>query len=146
MRLVKSLFMLLMLVTFSTGFGYSTTDLKQNSKTEIVGIDLVKAIAVSSVEVVTFDCNSLYSETIFISDKNITAIVTKPDCETYYAIIKDVGWRYSSRYNKQLVNKEKLLSLKYLYHKNKNQLKTNRIRDDNTFNNSLPFYITNRAI
>jgi len=51
MRLFKALFMLLMLVTFSTGFGKTTADLKQNSTAEFV-INGLSIVAFNSVNVV----------------------------------------------------------------------------------------------
>lgn len=130
MRFVKSLLMLLMLVTFSTGFGKSTTDLKQNSKTEIVAFDIVKDVTFYTVEVETkivtglISTNALSSESYYV---------------TFNAIVTDVGWRNSNKQHKQLANKENVMSLKDLYHKNK--LKTNRICQSSQFSNSFTFLI-----
>lgn len=57
MRLFKALFMLLMLVTFSTGFGKTTADLKQNSTTELVNGSSI--VTVSPVNVVLTKTNIL---------------------------------------------------------------------------------------
>lgn len=133
MRFVKSLLMLLMLVTFSTGFGKSTTDLKQNSKTEIVAFDIVKDLTFYSVEVET------KMVTGFISNN---AESSESYCVTFNAIVTDVGWRNSKGQHKQLAYKENVMSLKDLYHKNRNKLKTNRICQSSPFTNSLNFLNT----
>jgi len=135
-------FIMLTLVTFMTGFGNTTADLKQNSKTEFVAFDMVKDAPTLSANVVDFDF--VQNDLISFSGCNSTAIDFKPNCATFNAIVTDVGWRYSQRNYKQLATNEKVMSLKDLYYKNKNQLKTNRIREDNPFSNSLPFYISNR--
>ena len=133
MRFVKSLLMLLMLVTFSTGFGKSTTDLKQNSKTEIVAFDIVKDVTFYSVDV----------ETKIVSDLISTnALSYESYSLTFNAIVTDVGWRNSKGQHKELAYKENVMSLKDLYHKNKNKLKTNRICQSSPFSNSLTFLIT----
>jgi hypothetical protein len=132
MRFVKSLLMLLMLVTFSTGFGKSTTDLKQNSKTEIVAFDIVKDVTFYTVEVETKIVTGLIST---------NALSSESYCVTFNAIVTDVGWRNSNKQHKQLANKENVMSLKDLYHKNKNKLKTNRICQSSQFSNSLTFLI-----
>jgi hypothetical protein len=122
-----------MLVTFSTGFGKSTTDLKQNSKTEFVAFDIVKDVTFNSVDV----------ETKIVSDLISTNVASSESyCVTFNAIVTDVGWRNSNRQHKQLVNKENVMSLRDLYHKNKNKLKTNRICQSSPFSNSLTFLIT----
>ena len=133
MRFVKSLLMLLMLVTFSTGFGKSTTDLKQNSKTEIVAFDIVKDVTFYTVDVETKIVTGLIST---------NALSSESYCVTFNAIVTDVGWRNSKGQHKQLVYKENVMSLKDLYHKNKNKLKTNRICQSGPFSNSLTFLIT----
>ncbi len=138
MKQFRVLFIMLTLVTFMTGFGATTSDLSKNSKTEFVSFE--KATAVDFVSVVNYDF-VLNDFTIF-SDTTITAIDFETNCATLNTVITDVGWRYDKRY-KQLANKEKVMSLKDLYHKNKNQLKQNRIREDNPFKNSTPFYIRN---
>lgn len=138
MKQFRVLLMLLMLVTFSTGFGKTTADLKQNSKTELVVFDMVKDYATISVNVVSFDFVNSASKQ---SSGYTTVKGVKTNYENFEAIITDVGWQYSQRNYKQLATSEKVMSFKDLYHKNK--LKTNRIRDDNTFINSLPFTITN---
>ena len=132
MRFVKSLLMLLMLVTFSTGFGKSTTDLKQNSKTEIVAFDFVKDVTFNSVNV----------ETKIVSDLISTNVASSESyCVTFNAIVTDVGWRNSKGQHKHLAYKENVMSLKDLYHKNKNKLKTNRICQSSQFSNPLTFLI-----
>ena len=133
MRFVKSLLMLLMLVTFSTGFGKSTTDLKQNSKTEIVAFDIVKDVTFYTVDVETKIVTGLIST---------NALSSESYSVTVNAIVTDVGWRNSKGQHKQLVYKENVMSLKDLYHKNKNKLKTNRICQSSPFSNSLTFLIT----
>lgn len=127
MRFVKSLLMLLMLVTFSTGFGETTADLKQNSKTEFVAFDCIKAVTITSVSVV--------DQTMFVVPKN--------DCVTLYALIRDVGWQ-SKANHKQLAYKEKVMLTKDLYHKNQNQIKTNRIRKPNLFYNPETIFMIHR--
>jgi hypothetical protein len=134
-------FIMLTLVTFMTGFGNTTADLKQNSKTEFVAFDLVKA-PMTFVNVVNVDF--VANDSISFSGTTTAVDMVKPNCVTFNSIVTDVGWRYSQRNYKQLANTEKVMSFKDLYHKNKNQLKTNRIREDNPFSNSLPFYISNR--
>lgn len=117
-----------------TGFGATTSDLSKNSKIEFVSFE--KATTVDFVSVVNYDF--VLNDFKNFSDTNITAIDFETNCATLNAVITDVGWRYDKRY-KQLANKEKVMSLKDLYHKNKNQLKQNRIREDNPFTNSTPF-------
>lgn len=142
MKQFRVLFIMLTLVTFMTGFGNTTADLKQNSKTECVAFDMVKDAPTFSANVVDFDF--VQNDSISFSGCNSTAVdMVKPNCVTFNAIVTDVGWRYSQRNYKQLAHTEKVMSLKDLYHKNKNQLKTNRIRQDNPFSNSTPFYISN---
>lgn len=144
MKQFRVLFIMLTLVTFMTGFGKTTADLKQNSKTEYVAFDMVKDAPMTSVNVVSFDF--VANDSIHFSDINITAVdMVKPNCLTFNAIVTDVGWRYSQRNYKQLANTEKVMSLKDLYHKNKNQLKTNRIREDNPFINSMQFQINRNS-
>lgn len=126
-----------------TGFGKTTADLKQNSKTEYVAFDMVKDAPMTSVNVVSFDF--VANDSIYFSGFNSTAVDFKPNCATFNAIVTDVGWRYNQRNYKQLANTEKVMSLKDLYHKNKNQLKTNRIRQDNPFSNSMPFQINRNS-
>ena len=143
MKQFRVLFIMLTLVTFMTGFGKTTSDLKQNSKTEFVAFDVVKDAPTFSANVVIYDF--VANDSISFSGCNATAVDTvKPNCATFNAIATDVGWRNSQRNYKQLANTEKVMSLKDLYHKNKNQLKTNRIRQDNLFSNSLPFCLTYR--
>jgi len=141
MKQFRVLFIMLTLVTFMTGFGKTTADLKQNSKTEFVAFDMVKA-PMTFVNVVNVDF--VTNDSILFSGTS-TAIDLKSNYLTFNAIVTDVGWRYSQSNYKQLANKEKVMSLKDLYHKNKNQLKTNRIREDNPFSNSFPFYINRNS-
>lgn len=144
MKQFRVLFIMLTLVTFMTGFGKTTADLKQNSKTEYVAFDIVKDAPMTSVNVVIFDF--VANDSISFSGFNATAFdMVKPNCVTFNAIVTDVGWRYSQRNYKQLANTEKVMSLKDLYHKNKNQLKTNRIREDYPFSNSMPFQINRNS-
>lgn len=91
MRFVKSLLMLLMLVTFSTGFGKSTTDLKQNSKTEIVAFDIVKDVTFYSVDVETKIVTGLISTNVLSSESY---------CVTTNSAIDDVGWTSQLHYKK----------------------------------------------
>lgn len=105
MRLLKSLLMLLMLVTFSTGFGKTTTDLKQNSKTEFVTADLfsLNNDFVTVVPIASHDALIVTSSvaTLIVQDKNIKL--------NNFAIITDVGWRKSQRQFKEIAYNEKLL-------------------------------------
>lgn len=133
MRFVKSLLMLLMLVTFSTGFGKSTTDLKQNSKTEIVAFDFVKDVTFNSVNVETKIVRDLISTNSASSESY---------CVTFNAIVTDVGWRNSNKQHKQLANKENVMSLRDLYHKNKNKLRINLIEISRFQSDSISFLIT----
>lgn len=142
MKQFRVLFIMLTLVTFMTGFGNTTADLKQNSKTEYVAFDMVKDAPTFSANVVDFDF--VQNDSISFSGNATAVDMVKTNCLTFNAIVTDVGWQYSQRNYKQLANTEKVMSLKDLYHKNKNQLKTNRIREDNPFSNSIPFYISNR--
>lgn len=136
MRFVKSLLMLLMLVTFSTGFGKSTTDLKQNSKTEIVAFDFVKDVTFNSVNVETKIVRDLISTNSASSESF---------CVTFNAIVTDVGWRNSNKQHKQLANKENVMSLKDLYHKNKNKLRINLIEISRFQSDSISFLITRKS-
>lgn len=108
MRLFRSLLMLLMLVTFSTGFGKTTTDLKQNSKPEFTVSDFSKVVADDFVNVVSFELtskevNSLFTASILLYQK--PRIFIKHPKEP----VLDVGWSGSRINVKEIPYKEKLL-------------------------------------
>lgn len=99
MRFFKSVFMLLTLVTFSTGFGKTTTDLTKNSKTECVAFDIVKDPADSSVYVATFvSVDLVYNHStkdFFVKPISfVQSLYDNPDL-----FIKDVGWFSDNKRN-----------------------------------------------
>lgn len=109
MRFVKSLLMLLMLVTFSTGFGKTTADLKQSSKTECIAtFGQADFVAFDFASVVDF--NAAHWDAIFLPvlSKNDLAVekVFKPN---HFAIIMDVGWESTRQQYRTIHYREKLL-------------------------------------
>lgn len=127
--------MLSMLVTFSTGFGKSTTDLKQKSKTEIIAFDIVKSVVINSVIVDTKIVNDVNSfQTLDIENNSSTLLNT----------VLDVGWRKKTINQKKFPHFENVMSIKELYHINKNKLRTNPKQISSQFDNSILFKISIR--
>ena len=133
MKQFKVLFTLLMLVTFSAGFGKTTADLKQNSKTEFVTVDSISDTTINFVSVdksASNDAIVLVSSDVtqFVQDKNF-----KP---SYFAIITDVGWRINQTKFKAIAYNEKLLencSLKIKLTKVEKRIRENPFKNDLVF-------------
>lgn len=143
MKQFKVVLMLLMLVTFSTGFGKTTADLTKNSKTELVQRDLFATVAVDFVSVVPFE-SMVVKPTLFISNEvvNQTLFIQDNFKTNHLAIIRDVGWRNSRINYKQLAYKEKMLDSLKNQSKNKLVKLEPRIQD-NPFSNSISIPIYN---
>ncbi|WP_264548029.1 hypothetical protein [Flavobacterium sp. N2820] len=138
MRFVRSLLMLLMLVTFSTGFGSTTTDLKQNSKDKHV-VTAFKVVAPEFVSVVSFESSVLITEN-YASTESTNFVTKKVFNPNIVAVISDVGWRNYQERNKDIPYKEKLID-NYNYKNKLNKVvPEHRIRD-NPFDNSPTFLI-----
>lgn len=136
MRFVRSLFMLLMLVTFSTGFGSTTTDLKQDSKDKHV-VTAFKVVAPEFVSVVSFENSVLITEN-YASTESTNFVTKKVFNPNIIAVISDVGWRNYQGRNKDIPYKEKLID-NYNYKNKLNKVaQEHRIRD-NPFDNSQSF-------
>jgi hypothetical protein len=131
MKQFRVLFIMLMLVAFMTGFGKSTADLKQNSKTEFVAFDIVKEVPLQSVNVETKIVREFESTNIECSQSNFL---------TFNAIITDVGWRNYQGRNKVIPFKEKLIDNSNYKNKLHKVVQEHRIRD-NPFDNTPTFLI-----
>lgn len=125
MRFVKSLLMLLMLVTFSTGFGKTTTDLKQNSKTELSPFTF--SASHDFVTVVLFTAVS-NDATLFRSSEATLFIVKDYHSHDDLAIITDVGWQSFQKHYKEIPYSEKLLENYNLHFKSKLLSNINSVR------------------
>ena len=108
MRFVRSLLMLLMLVTFSTGFGSTTADLKQDSKDKHVVTTFLKVVAPEFVSVVSFESSVLSTEN-YASTESTNFVTKKVFNPNIVAVISDVGWRNYQGRNKDIPYKEKLI-------------------------------------
>lgn len=129
MKQFRVLFIMLMLVAFMTGFGKSTADLKQNSKTEFVAFDIVKDVTLQTVNVERKIVRDFIATNIDCSQSNFL---------TLNAIITDVGWRNYQGRNKDIPFKEKLID-NYNYRNKLNKVvQEHRIRD-NPFDNTPTF-------
>lgn len=129
MKQFRALFIMFMLLTFMTGFGNSTADLKQNSKTEFVAFDIVKDVTLQTVNVETKIVRDFIPINIECSQSNFL---------TLNAIITDVGWRNYQGRNKDIPFKEKLID-NYNYRNKLNKVvQEHRIRD-NPFDNTPTF-------
>lgn len=129
MKQFRVLFIMLMLVAFMTGFGKSTADLKQNSKTEFVAFDIVKDVTLQTVNVETKIFRDFIPINIACSQSNFL---------TLNAIIRDVGWRNYQGPNKDIPFKEKLIDNYNYKNKLHKVLQEHRIRD-NPFDNIPTF-------
>lgn len=138
MRFVRSLLMLLMLVTFSTGFGSTTADLKQDSKDKHV-VTAFKVVAPEFVNVVSFESSVLITEN-YASTKSTNFVKKQVFNPNIVAVISDVGWRSCQGRNKDIPYKEKLIDIYNYKNKLNKVVQEHRIRD-NPFDNSPTFLI-----
>lgn len=129
MKQFRALFIMFMLLTFMTGFGNSTADLKQNSKTEFVAFDIVKDVTLQTVNVETKIVRDFIPINIDCSQSNFL---------TLNAIITDVGWRNYQGRNKDIPFKEKLFDNYNYRNKLHKVVQEHRIRD-NPFDNTPMF-------
>lgn len=129
MKQFRALFIMFMLLTFMTGFGKSTADLKQNSKTEFVAFDIVKDVTLQTVNVETKIVRDFIPINIKCSQSNFL---------TLNAIITDVGWRNYQGRNKDIPFKEKLIDNYNYRNKLHKVVQEHRIRD-NPFDNTPMF-------
>lgn len=136
MRFIRSLFMLLMLVTFSTGFGSTTTDLKQDSKDKHV-VTSFMVVTTEFVSVVSFE-NSVLITDNYASTASTKFLKRQVFSPNILAIILDVGWRKKHRYNKDTPYTEKLIDT-YNYKKKLNKLVQEHRIQKNPFDNSQSF-------
>lgn len=138
MRFVRSLLMLLMLVTFSTGFGSTTADLKQDSKDKHV-VTAFKVVTPEFVNVVSFESSVLITEN-YASTESTNFVKKQVFNPNIVAVISDVGWRNYQGQNKDIPYKEKLIDTYNYKNKLNKVVPENRIRD-NPFDNSPTFLI-----
>jgi len=127
MRLFRSLLMLLTLVTFSTGFGKTTADLKQDSKPLFIDNDIVITVDFVNVGSLDYDIGESIA---FKSNSDFVFVQEKVFKSNQLAIITDVGWRVEKQYFKDIPYKEKLLenyNLHFLHLMNQANIP---IRDD----------------
>jgi len=136
MRFVRSLFMLLMLVTFSTGFGSTTTDLKQDSKDKHV-VTAFKVVAPEFVSVVSFESSVLITEN-YASTESTNFVTKEVFNPNIIAVISDVGWRNYQGRNKDIPYKEKLID-NYNYKNKLNRVVQEHRIQRNPFDNSQSF-------
>ena len=139
MRFVRSLLMLLMLVTFSTGFGKTTADLKQDSKDKHVVTTFLKVVAPEFVNVVSFESSVLSTEN-YASTESTNFVTKQVFNPNIVAVISDVGWRNYQGRNKDIPYKEKLIDNYNYKNKLNKAVQEHRIRD-NPFDNSPTFLI-----
>lgn len=138
MRFVRSLLMLLMLVTFSTGFGSTTADMKQDSKDKHV-VTAFKVVAPEFVNVVSFESSVLITEN-YASTESTNFVKKQVFNPNIVAVISDVGWRNYQGRNKDIPYKEKLIDNYNYKNKLHKVVLEHRIRD-NPFDNSPTFLI-----
>jgi hypothetical protein len=136
MRFVRSLFMLLMLVTFSTGFGSTTADLKQDSKDKNV-VTAFKVVAPEFVSVVSFE-SSVFSTENYASTESTNFVKKQVFNPNIVAVISDVGWRKNQGHNKDIPYKEKLIDNYNYKNKLTKVVQEHRIQK-NPFDNSPSF-------
>jgi hypothetical protein len=127
-----------MLVTFSTGFGSTTTDLKQDSKDKHV-VTAFKVVAPEFVSVVSFESSVLITEN-YASTESTNFVTKEVFNPNIIAVISDVGWRKNQGHNKDIPYKEKLID-NYNYKNKLNKVVQEHRIHDNPFDNSPTFLI-----
>ena len=138
MKQFRVLFIMLTLMAFMTGFGKTTADLKQNSKTEVATFDFVKVVP-TTLNVVSFESSVKKTEN-YASTESTNFVTKKVFNPNIVAVISDVGWRNYQGRNKDIPYKEKLIDNYNYKNKLNKAVQEHRIRD-NPFDNSPTFLI-----